>query len=117
QWAHTQLAAHIELQSNDRTPQYQQALQVAMLNKQKNEGPVKQLRDHWGAFQGWARLSRQLAQQPENRELAEQVSVARTRVEQLENTIQSTAAAARAIEDQIYSVNKPVRRHYQLRLV
>jgi lysophospholipase L1-like esterase len=113
-WPQTSLAAHVELQGNSKTPQYQQALRVAELNKQKNEGPVKQLRDAWGSFQGWARQSRQLAEQPYNKQLAEQVSVSRARVEKLEETIRTSEAAARVIEDQIYSVNQPVVRHYRL---
>ncbi|MCA9060327.1 MAG: SGNH/GDSL hydrolase family protein, partial [Planctomycetaceae bacterium] len=61
-----QLERHIELQENDKTPHYQQALQVAMLNKQKNEGPVNELRRAWVTFQGWARDSRQLEASPDN---------------------------------------------------
>ena len=34
-----QLAAGLELQSNSKTPQYQQAAKVAELNKKRNEGP------------------------------------------------------------------------------
>lgn len=113
-WPHTTLAAHIELQSNEKTPQYQQSLQVAMLNKQKNEGPVKQMRDAWLAFQAWARLSRQLAGQPDNAKLAEQVAAAKLKVDSLEQTIQTSEQSAKKFEDQIYAANQPAVRHYQL---
>jgi lysophospholipase L1-like esterase len=42
-----QLGFKIELQENPKTPEYQQALAVAMLNKERNEKAVKPLRDLW----------------------------------------------------------------------
>ena len=53
-----QLSRHIELQANDKTPQYQQALKVANLNRDRNSGPVKNLRNEWRLFQGYARAKR-----------------------------------------------------------
>jgi len=38
-WAADALARHIELQENAKTPQHQQAMVVANLNKQRNAGP------------------------------------------------------------------------------
>lgn len=46
-YAHTQLAAKIELQANQVTPQYQQALAVAQLNKERNEKAIRPLRNAW----------------------------------------------------------------------
>jgi hypothetical protein len=111
------LSRHIELQDNSKTPQYQQAMAVAMLNKQKNEGPVKQLRDGWRVFQGWARQSRQLKEQPNNAQLAAAVEKARERLNGLEENIASAEAAARKIEDEIYRTNQPKTRHYVIRRV
>ncbi len=111
------LSRHIELQDNSRTPQYQQAMAVAMLNKQKNEGPVKQLRDGWRAFQGWARQSRQLQDQPNNAELAAAVAKGRESLNGLEANIASAEAAAQQIEDEIYRTNQPKTRHYLIRRV
>ena len=42
-----QLATGLDLQSNSKTPQYQQAAKVAELNKKRNESPVKRLRNEW----------------------------------------------------------------------
>lgn len=117
QYTHSQLSGGIELQGNPKTPQYQQAMEVVMLNKAKNEGPVSQLRNAWRAFQGWARLSRDLAAQPGNARLAEQVAAARLKVDELEPAIRAAEAAAKEFEDQIYAANKPVSRHYKLSLL
>jgi lysophospholipase L1-like esterase len=114
-YADVALSRHIELQGNDKTPQYQQAMQVVMLNKQKNEGPVRQLRDAWRTFQGWARPSRELARQPENEKLAEQVAAGKQKLESLEATIQEAEAAAHQIEDEIYKANQPKTRHFVIR--
>jgi lysophospholipase L1-like esterase len=46
-YAHAVLAAKIELQSNDKTPQYQQALAVANLNQERNDKAIHPLRDKW----------------------------------------------------------------------
>ena len=116
-YAHTQLAAAVELQSNDKTPQYQQAMKVVMLNKARNEGPVKELRDAWRAFQGWARQSRDLSAQPGNAALAEQVAASRKKVDTLEASIKAAEAASKELEDQIYAANQPVARHYKIALV
>jgi lysophospholipase L1-like esterase len=51
-YTHAQLGSKVELQSNEKTPQYQQALAVAMLNKERNDKAVHHLRDQWGARKG-----------------------------------------------------------------
>lgn len=109
------LSRHIELQENALTPQYQQALEVATLNKQKNEGPVKELRDGWRTFQSWARHDRDLEAQPNNKELQTVTEKELARLQNLEETIQKAEAAAKQIEDEIYKKNQPVTRHYVIR--
>lgn len=51
-YPHNRLAAKIELQENKLTPQYQQALQVAWLNKERNAKAVKPLRGIWAKRRG-----------------------------------------------------------------
>lgn len=112
-----QLARRIELQGNTKTPQYQQALEVAMLNKQKNDGPVRQLRDGWRVFQQWARRSRDLASQPNNQQLVAAIQKDQKRLASLEENIKTAEAGAKELEDKIYKANQPVTRHYVLRKV
>lgn len=111
------LSRHIELQNNTATPQYKQALQVAMLNKQKNEGPVRQLRDGWRTFQSWARHDRQTNEQPNNQELTKVTEKERDQLRGLEENIQQAEAAVKKIEDEIYKVNQSVTHHYVIRKV
>ena len=116
-YADVALSRHIELQQNAKTPQYQQAMEVAMLNKQKNEGPVKALRDGWRTFQSWARHKRNLESQPNNKELVVVIEKERERLRGLEEIIQLAEGEAKKIEDEIYKVNQPVTRHYVIRRV
>jgi lysophospholipase L1-like esterase len=52
QYSHTQLGSKVELQGNEKTPQDQQALAVAMLNKERNEKVVRPLRKQWQTRKG-----------------------------------------------------------------
>jgi hypothetical protein len=47
-----QLEAGIELEGNEKTPQYQQALQVALLNKKRNDEAYRPIRDQYGTLKG-----------------------------------------------------------------
>ncbi|MCA9036048.1 MAG: SGNH/GDSL hydrolase family protein, partial [Planctomycetaceae bacterium] len=114
QYSQAQLAGGIELQGNSKTPQYQQAMNVAMLNKTRNEGPVRELRDAWRSFQTWARQSRELSKQPGNEQMAKQVAASREKVDGLEAAIVAAEAASAEIEAKIYEANQPVSRHYKL---
>ena len=105
-----QLSRHVELQANDKTPQYQQALKVAHLNRDRNSGPVKNLRNEWRLFQGYARANRD-AQSDEDRE---KVAATEKRLEGLSERVAGHAAEAKKIEDQIFEVNQPVARKYVL---
>lgn len=60
-WTDATLGFKIELQENDKTPQYQQALKVALLNKEKNDTATRPLRNFWGALKGKRSQLAQLA--------------------------------------------------------
>ena len=112
EYAATALARHIELQANDKTPQYQQALEVATLNKQRNEGPVSKLRNEWRNFQLYARTKREADRAPSDQELAKQLATQTERINGMEQRIEAALASARAIEDQIFEINQPQLRRY-----
>lgn len=114
EYSHVNLSRHIELQGNSRTPQYQQALKVAMLNKRRNEGPVRALRDSWRLFQSWARRDRELKSQPGNSQLAAAVARDEDKLASLMQTVGKAKAEAAAIEDEIYQANQPKLRHFVL---
>jgi hypothetical protein len=109
-WSSEQLSRHVELQANEKTPQYQQSLEVAHLNRSRNSGPVKNLRNEWRRFQSYARAKRD-AQTDEARE---KVAQAEKQLEGLSERVAGHAAEAKKIEDRIFAVNQPVPRMYVL---
>lgn len=113
-FAHDALARHIELQENAKTPQHQQALAVAMLNKERNEGPISELRNEWRVFQQYSRLKANPQRtEAQNAELAglEQ------RLEGMNERVTKAEEAARAIEDRIFETNQPKPRKFALKRV
>jgi lysophospholipase L1-like esterase len=111
-----QLARHIELQGNPATPQYKQALRVAELNKQRNEGPVKKLRDDWFAFQALERAKRDFGDGGTD-EQKKQMAELQVRVDGLDERIREYEAESQRFLDQIYEANKPQPRRYRLERV
>lgn len=111
------LARHIELQANDKTPQYQQALEVAMLNKKRNDGPVHALRGEWSKFQQLDRQQLALKADPDNEKLAKLVAGIEAKVTGMEERIVAHEKAAQEIEEQIFAANVPPTRKYVLKRV
>lgn len=111
----TALAAHIELQENTKTPQYQQALEVAMLNKKRNEGPIGALRGEWGRFQGYARTKRDAEAKPDDMEKQAQLKKLTDQIAGMEERVAKANADAKSIEDEIFTKNQPPARKYSLK--
>lgn len=111
------LGRHIELQANAKTPQYQQALAVAMKNKERNETAVRPLRNEWGLFQQYARSKRSAEAAPENAELQKAFKNLEMRVEGLQTRVATHQAKADALEDEIFKLNQPSQRVYTLTLM
>jgi lysophospholipase L1-like esterase len=113
QWTDTQLAAGVALESNDKTPQYQQALKVALLNKDRNDQAYHSLRDQWAQLKGRRRDIEKLtaANDP-------QLEAKKTEFEQWKNGMQEKVAAllakAKEFEDQIYAANQPKPHAYEI---
>lgn len=116
-YTNVQLARHIELQSNNKTPQYQQAMQVAELNKGRNAGPIGQLRSQWSLFQRYARTRQQSEDNPNDKKIAEQLVDYEKRIEGMEERVAEAEAAAKEIEDKIFEINQPKPRRYVLKRV
>lgn len=51
-WSHAALGTKIEIQEKEATPQFQQALEVALLNRKRNDEWVRPLRDKWSRIKG-----------------------------------------------------------------
>lgn len=110
-----ELERHVELQGNAKTPQYQQALKVAELNRERNAGPIKGIRGAWSQFQGYARTKAQAEAAPNDQKLAAQLAAAAKKIEDLDERVRTHEAEAKRIEDDIYRLNQPQPRKYVLR--
>ena len=100
--SHVKLGFKLELQSNSATPQYQQALAVAMLNKERNEKAVHPLRDMWRKPKSVWRAA-----------TIDQEKLKAT-MEEIEPRIQELEALAADYEAKIYAAAKPVPRKYEI---
>jgi hypothetical protein len=111
------LAQRLELQSNEKTPQYQQALAVTKLNEEKNTGPVGALRDAWREFQGFARVKRNAEAQPNNQELQDKLKNLSVHMANHDQRVDAAQQQIAEFENQIYEANKPPLRHFVIRKV
>ncbi|MCA8992015.1 MAG: SGNH/GDSL hydrolase family protein [Planctomycetaceae bacterium] len=111
------LSRHIELQGNAKTPQYQQALQVALKNKERNEGPIGGLRGEWGRFQGYARIRQAAKDNPNDENLKKQLAEQEQRNEGMAERVAAHNAAAKELEEQIFEMNQPRALRYVLKRV
>lgn len=100
---HTSLAAKVELQKYPDTPQSQQALEVARLNRDRNDLAVRPMRDLWSRVKG-------LRNRGDGKVFAEEYP-------KLLEQIASLRQKQREFEDKIYSINQPVPRRYHLKRV
>ncbi len=103
--SHVQLGTKIELQSNPNTPQYQQAMKVALLNRARNDQAMRPLRDLWGRIKG------------ARKKFAEVPQAAPVSRVNLQPEIDALLQLAREFEDKIYAANQPVPRRYEVRRV
>ncbi len=102
-----QLEHHIELQENPNTPQYQQALAVANLNKRGNEGPIDAPRTEWWNFQDYVDAKRELQTHPDSAKAKQALKAAEQKVVGMDRRIAKDDADAKVIEDNIFKINKP----------
>lgn len=96
------LAAGIELQDEVSSPQYRQALDVALLNRERNDVAVRPLRDAWGSLKG-------LRRKWENDAAAFEREAA-----PIYRRIDELNALAREYEDRIHAIAVPKPRRYEL---
>jgi lysophospholipase L1-like esterase len=113
-WSDTKLAFRVELEVDEKTPQYQQALAVAMLNKERNDQAVHPLRDLWGRLKG---KRRQIARQTEENDpqlAAAKEAFDKWLADEFRPGIAKFQALAEDYENRIYQANQPVARRYEL---
>jgi len=109
-----QLAFGVELEGNDKTPEYQQALQVAMLNKDRNEKAVKPMRDFWAKHKGQRRALAALESSDNKAAAAAKRAEFEKWLPEFKAGVAEKTALANQFEDQIYQANQPVARKYEI---
>lgn len=85
---------------------------MAELNRGRNSGPVRDLRNEWRVFQQWARGKHGISPMK-----PEQVTALEKRLEGISDRVKQHNAAALKIEDEIFEVNQPKPRKYVLKKV
>jgi len=90
-----------------KAPQYQQAAKVAELNKRRNEGPVKTLRNEWLNFQQTKFLQAQVEKNPADEAEKQRLADAEKKMPGMDERVKAAEDAARAIEDELFKINQP----------
>jgi lysophospholipase L1-like esterase len=100
-YTHTALAKGIELQENPSTPQYKQALEVALLNQERNQKAVKPLRNLYSRLKGKRNKGEDLT----------------AWLPSWEDEVEAMIQLAKDYEDKIYQMNQPTPHLYSLQRV
>lgn len=113
-YASALLEGAVELQENTATPQYQQALAVAELNRRRNDEAVRPLRDLWRNQKLLRVRQEQLKADPDNESLKKQVAAVEETLKTFEADVAALEAKSQELLDQIYEQNQPKVHQYQL---
>lgn len=108
-----QFAFGVELEQNDKTPQYQQALKVANLNQDRTNNVVRPLRDLWRDVKIKRRETAKLKADKPDQAAGAQAAFDKFYAE-ITPKIDAKVAEARRLEDEIYKENQPQARHYEI---
>jgi len=112
-WSAEELSRGVELETNAKTPQYQQALQVAMLNKKRNDEAYHPLRDQYGQLKGQRRALKQ-AEDAKAPDFAAKKAAFETWYSGQKAKVAELLAKAKTIEDEIYKANQPKPHRYEI---
>ncbi|MEM6690174.1 MAG: SGNH/GDSL hydrolase family protein [Planctomycetota bacterium] len=105
QWSHAALGTKIEIQENQKTPQYQQALRIAQLNQKRNDECVRPMRDKWSTIKG---LRRRYADKPE---------LLKKNLAKVHAVLAELSSASHRFQQEIYEEAQPVERNWTIRPV
>lgn len=102
--SHAVLGAKIELQATEATPQHRQALQVAELNRERNDLAVRPLRDLWATIKG---ARRKFAQDPAGlAAFLQQQQPEMDRLQQLARDFEARIHAAAQPRPHLYEISR-----------
>lgn len=101
------LGSKVELQSNAKTPQYQQALQVAELNRDRNDLAIRPLRDLWAGVKGIRAKAREAVATGKPDPFEAQLAAKKMQIDEL-------VELGRGYEEKIRAAAQPRVRHYEI---
>lgn len=104
-WSHIALGTKIEIQENEKTPQYRQALEVALMNQKRNDEFVRPSRDLSSRIKGLRRKAAGRGKNPDA-----EIAGVQAEVDELKRK------AAAMLED-VYAAAQPVEREWVIRRV
>ena len=113
-YAHNVLERHVELQANAKTPQYQQALTVAMLNKQRNDEVIRPLRNLWRDQKILNRARATLKDAPNDEKAQAQVTQLEKTLADKDAKLAAFDAKAQELLDNVYSQAQPKPQTFKL---
>lgn len=113
-WSEQTLGFKVELQANDKTPQYQQALKVALLNKEKNDTATRPLRNLWGQLKGKRSQLAQAASKQDPGLDAKKADFDKWFTGDFKTGVAKLNAAVDEFDARIYDAAKPLPRKYEL---
>ncbi|HEY6167147.1 MAG TPA: SGNH/GDSL hydrolase family protein [Verrucomicrobiae bacterium] len=105
-----QLSSGVELEENTKTPQYQQALAVAELNKEKTDKAMHPLRDLWRDL----KIKRRDLDVAKDAALVEKKAAFEKWLPEFKAKVEKMKTLVREYEEKIYAVNQPKPRHYEI---
>jgi hypothetical protein len=116
-YSHVQFAGGVQLQENSSTPQYAQAMKVAMLNKQRNDEAVSPMRDLWLYLKFWR--YRLAGVESEDEELEEELKKLDPEdfdewYAEFKKKTSELLKKAEQFEDEIRQINKPKSHKYKI---
>jgi len=118
-YSNAQFGCGIPLQANAKTPEYQQAMRVALLNKERNEKAVHPLRNEWRNLKIQRRkLERWLRAHPNDAQGAAEHEAALAQWKKpFEQRVADLIKQVRQYDARIYAINQPPVRKYTVRKV
>ena len=115
QWTDVEFAAGVDLGENPKTPQYQQALRVAVLNKKRNAMGEHPMRIDWALLKGHRTRLKEAESDHTNPGRIAQMKTAFERFSETnKKSISDYVAKSREIENEIHLTSAPVARKYEL---
>lgn len=114
EYGHVQLGRGIELEENAKTPQYQQALEVARLNQERNRAAVAPMRNLWLTRKQQRVLKGALENNPDDENTKSKLDEVSARLDGFEETLARLEAKSKELLDQIYEANQPREHRYDL---